>query len=164
MKKLKYVVLLIYLALVGVFFYFTLRRGEESARESSFVADIVLKVLRFVTFKRIEFDYDIIHHITRKLVGHYGYNVLIGLFGFLTIYLFKKQHGNICLVISIVLGLVIAISGELLQYIPASRGPSIVDAMINFGGEVSGILISLLLFSWYKPILLPTPWRVSLLR
>ena len=140
MKKLKYVVLLVYLALVGVFFYFTLRSGEESARESSFVTDIFLKILRFVTYKRIEFDYDIIHHITRKLVGHYGYNVLIGIFGFLTIYLFKKQHGNICLVISIVLGVIIAISGELLQYIPMNRGPSYIDALFNFLGELTGIL------------------------
>ena len=139
-KATKYVFLSIYIVLIFVFFFFTLRSGEKSTKDSSITTNIVLGVLRFFTFKKVEFDYEIIHHITRKLVGHYGYNVIIGLFGFLTIFSFKGI-GKYSLIISLALGLIIALSGELLQYIPANRGPSMVDALINFLGEVTGTLL-----------------------
>ena len=139
----KYLVLALYIILVGIFFFFTLRSGEESAQESSIMADALYKLLRFITFKKVDFDYDIIHHITRKLVGHYGYNVFIGLTGYLAFYLLisKNDGGKIALVISSGLGLIIAGLGELLQYIPDSRGPSFVDGVFNFLGEVTGILL-----------------------
>ena len=139
-KATKYIFLSIYIALIFVFYFFTLRSGEESTKDSSFTTNIVLAILRFFTFKKVEFDYDLIHHITRKMVGHYGYNLIIGLFGFLTVFIFKGI-GKYTLIISLVLGLVIAALGELLQYIPANRGPSLVDALINFMGEVTGTLL-----------------------
>ena len=141
-KVIQYIFLVLYIILVGVFYFFTLRNGNESAKESSIVADMFLGILKFFTFDKVEFDYEVIHHITRKLVGHYGYNLLIGIVSLIMIYNFKGI-GKISLLISLILGLFVSISGELLQYLPASRGPSFGDAMINFGGEVSGILISL---------------------
>ena len=142
MKKnlIKYIILALYIILIGIFYFFTLKTGDESAKESSFVTDVIIKLLRFITFKRVSFDYDIIHHITRKLVGHYGYNVLIGIMGFLAMFLMKDK-GNFALVISASLGLVVAIIGELLQFIPAGRGPSLIDALFNFLGELTGVLL-----------------------
>lgn len=139
-KATKYIFLSIYITLIFVFYFFTLRDGDESLKDSSFTTNTVLWILRFFTFKRIEFDYDVIHHITRKLVGHYGYNLIIGLFGYLTIFSFKGI-GKYTLIISLALGLIIALLGELLQYIPANRGPNMVDALINFMGEVTGTLL-----------------------
>ncbi len=141
-KIIKYITLSLYILLVAIFYFFTLRNGNESTKDSSIVTDIFLSVLKFFTFGKVEFDYESIHHITRKLVGHYGYNLLIGIVSLIMIYNFRGI-GKISLLICLFLGLFVGISGELLQYIPASRGPSFVDAMINFGGEVSGILISL---------------------
>ena len=141
-KIIKYITLSLYILLVAIFYFFTLRNGNESTKDSSIVTDIFLSVLKFFTFGKVEFDYESIHHITRKLVGHYGYNLLIGIVSLIMIYNFRGI-GKISLLICLFLGLFVGISGESLQYIPASRGPSFVDAMINFGGEVSGILISL---------------------
>ena len=143
-KVIQYIFLVLYIILVGVFYFFTLRNGNESTKDSSIVTDIFLSVLKFFTFGKVEFDYESIHHITRKLVGHYGYNLLIGIISLIMINSFRGI-GKISLIICLFLGLFVGISGELLQYIPASRGPNFVDAMINFGGEVSGILICLLL-------------------
>ena len=142
-KIIKYIFLSLYIILVGVFYFFTLRSGNESTKDSSLVTDMFLAILNFFTAHKVEFDYEVVHHLTRKLVGHYGYNLLIGLVCLIMMYNFKGI-GKISLLISLALGLFVALSGELLQYIPASRGPSIVDAMINFAGEVSGILISFL--------------------
>ncbi|MBO4667514.1 MAG: VanZ family protein [Bacilli bacterium] len=139
-KSTKYIFLTIYLILILIFYFFTLRSGDESSKDSSITANIVLAILKFFAFHKIEFDYEIIHHITRKMVGHYGYNLIIGLFGFLTVYSFRGI-GNYTLIISIFLGLVIAISGELLQFIPANRAPSVVDMLINFFGEATGVLL-----------------------
>ena len=83
-KSNKIIFLTIYLILILIFYFFTLRSGDESSKDSSITANIVLAILKFFTFHKIEFDYEIIHHITRKMVGHYGYNLIIGLFGFLT--------------------------------------------------------------------------------
>ena len=140
----KYIFLSIYIILVGIFYFFTLKSGEQSSKESGFVTDVFLGILRFFTFNKVEFDYDTLHLITRKLVGHYGYNLIIGLFGYLTIYSFKGIGKN-TLLISLIMGLFVAVSGELLQYIPANRGPNFIDMMINYGGEVSGILLVLLI-------------------
>ena len=139
-KTSKYIFLSIYLILILIFYFFTLRSGEESIKDSSLTTNIVLGVLRSFTFNKVKFDYEIIHHITRKMIGHYGYNLIIGLFGFLTVYSFKGI-GKYSLIISLVLGLVIAVSGELLQYIPANRGPGPIDMLINYFGEVTGILL-----------------------
>lgn len=143
-KIIKYTLLSIYILLVIVFYIFTLSSGAKSAKESSFVTDVLLWFLRLITFRKVEFDYDVLHRITRKLVGHYGYNLLLGLMGTITIYSFKGL-GKITLIICGALGLFIAVSGELLQFIPANRGPSFVDMLINFAGEVTGILLSVLI-------------------
>ena len=149
-RKTKYLLLAIYLVLVGIFYFFTLSNGIKSAKESSFVTDVFLWILRLITFNKVEFNYDVLHQITRKLVVHYGYNLIIGVSCYFAIYGFKGI-GKITLIISILCGLFVAVSGELLQYIPASRGPSFGDAMINFAGEVTGILISfLILYLVYK--------------
>ena len=139
-NKTRYIALGIYLILVGIFYFFTLRSGSESVKESSFVTNVVLSILKFFTFHKVEFDYEVIHLLTRKLIGHFGFNLIIGLSCYYMMYSFKGI-GKITLIISGILGLVVAYSGELLQYIPANRGPSFIDALINFSGEICGIFI-----------------------
>ena len=143
-SKTKYVALIIYIILVGVFYFFTLSDGAKSSKESRFVTDVLLWFLRLITLKKVQFDYEVLHHITRKLVGHFGYNLILGVTGYFAVYGFKGL-GKIALIISLLLGLFIASTGELLQFIPANRGPSFVDIMINFSGEVVGIVTTFLI-------------------
>ncbi len=143
-NKTRYIALAVYLILVGIFYFFTLRSGIKSEKESSLVTDVFISILRFFTFHKVEFDYEVMHHLTRKLVGHFGYNLIIGLAGYFMMYSFKGL-GKITLIISIILGLFVAYSSELMQYIPASRGPSFLDGTINFSGELCGIFIMLVI-------------------
>ena len=135
----KYIVLATYILLVGSFFFFSLRTSEKSVKESTIATDAVEVIGEAVTFKQVEFDYDTLYYLTRKMIGHYGYNALMGLFCFLVIYMFKKR-GNFALAISLIIGVVIAIAGELLQFIPEGRVPDSLDAVFNILGEVAGLL------------------------
>ena len=136
----KWIFLGIYLILVGIYYFLTLRNSEDSTKDSSIIANILMWILKVITLQKVEFNYEIIHHITRKLVGHYGYNLILGLFGFLAIYN-VKSIGNNALIINLLIGLFIAATSELLQFIPANRAPSYVDILINYMGEVTGILL-----------------------
>lgn len=147
-SKIKYIFLCLYVISILVFFYFTLQSGDASGEQSSIVTNTIIKLLKLLN-NNWEFEYQSTHNVVRKLVGHYGYSILLGFLGFLTVLSFRGR-GKITLIITLVLGLFLSASSELLQFLPSSRGPSLIDVIINFFGEETGILIGLILSSLKK--------------
>lgn len=145
----KYIFLFLYIISVIIFYVLALQNGDNSASESGRVTAVIIKILTFFTGGKKEFDFDTTHNIVRKLVGHYGYSVLMGFLGYMTIYCYKGG-GKITLVIALLLGLFISITSELIQFIPDNRGPGIIDMMIDFAGEETGILVALILMAFVK--------------
>jgi uncharacterized protein YjdB len=71
----------------------------------------------------------------RKALGHVGLFFINGIFGYLTIiYFIKNKKNHILLFISLGIGALLSSTAEILQFIPAGRGPMIEDVIMNFIG------------------------------
>lgn len=134
---------LLYILAVSYFLYMNLSNSDKSQEQSSVVTDTVIDVI--TTFDEDwNYQYDNVHSVVRKLFGHYGYSLMMGVLGFLTLYFFKIRLKNI-FIINLILGLFISSIAELFQMIPEGRGPSYVDVLINYSGYISGLLLIFLI-------------------
>ena len=89
-----------------------------------------------------------IYLFVRKGIGHIGLNFLNGILGFLTFYTFavtnKKRD---YLILTFVVGFVLAFIFEGLQYFAPGRSPTFVDVVYNFMGYSSAQLLMVSLVS-----------------
>ena len=82
----------------------------------------------------------------RKQVGHFGMFAVLGVFGLLSLGYFIKKPVYKSIIVTLA-GLVVAAASELLQ-LPAftkSRGTSITDILIDFGGYALGAAFALIM-------------------
>ena len=140
MKITRIVFLIIYFALFTYHCLSSLQSASESSELSMGITEIVVKIIE--SFKQEVKDVDKLHSIVRKVIGHFAYFGLIGLFGFLTYYFFTESL-KYTLIFTAISGALMALESELLQFFASERGPSIVDALIDYSGYV---LASLALF------------------
>lgn len=113
MKLRKYIFLFLYIISVIIFYLLAFQNGTKSANESSKITEIIIKILTFFTGGKVEFSFNKIHILVRKGIGHFGYSMIMGIFGYLAFY-YNKYRGNIALVIALSLGLFISITSELI--------------------------------------------------
>ena len=161
-SKYKIVSIILFLIYIGLFIGFVSMALEDSAKStdtSSVVAEVVVEVVEAVTPSDYVVNEEKVHLFTRKLIGHFGYNMVMGAILMLAIYfLFKKDKEedfkikylfNFA-IISFITSIVIAVLSELLQLIPSGRSCSFTDMAIDYGGAVLGIIVSLviLLIIW----------------
>ena len=140
-KKIGIIFCVCYFTAVFFFYFMTLQSGNDSSEQSSFVTDIFINIiLRFNNDWK--FDYNTVHNIIRKLVGHFGYSAFMGILGFLSWYFLRLKISESVL-INLIVGLFIASTSELLQLIPKDRGPSFGDLFINYTGYFFGVIIIL---------------------
>ena len=154
-KILSIVFMVIYLTLLFFFVRMGLENSEQSTETSSQVVEVVTEVVEKVTPDDYVVDKDKVSFLTRKIIGHFGYNVIMGVFLLLAIYAFfydkcdkaqyKKYSFKLFLIV-ITFSLVIAIISELIQLIPAGRSCEIKDMAIDYSGAVLGSLLSMLGF------------------
>lgn len=145
-KTLGYIFLGIYSVFLIIFLVLALLPGESSASQSSFITDIVMKVIHFISFNKWNPDYETTHIVVRKLFGHFSYCAVMGVFLIIWIKcLITKEKllkiGKIHLITSLIISAIVALTSELLQLIPVGRGCSIVDIGIDFAGHIMGISI-----------------------
>lgn len=126
---------------IGVLFFFimSLQNGDDSSNKSSFLTDIVIKLIKIFN-KNLEIKYQLIHLIVRKVIGHFGYSCFLGVLGFLSWYFLRLKIQESVL-INLIVGLFIASISELLQLIPNDRGPSFGDIFINYAGYFFGVIL-----------------------
>ena len=89
-------------------------------------------------------------YVIRKLVGHFGAFVFLGLFASITYFCFIQRSKLLALLITIGAGIIVAAGSELLQFIPSGRCPAFKDVLIDMAGYmVSTITLSLILYLPY---------------
>lgn len=139
-KTIKYILLFIYLLIVGLIFYSSLENSTQSSKTSNKVTDIVINTVETITNNSVVLDHDETSHFVRKVIGHFGSFFLLGGIGVLMFYLFlgiKKK----AFIVSIVVGLLIAITAECLQLLSEGRACQVSDVFIDYGGYILSSLI-----------------------
>ena len=158
MKKrqiLKWVILVIAIAINLFILINAFITGEASAKESNMVAHTVADVVNTVkpetitpsNFDRFAFD-------IRKLVGHFGLFSVSGIFSSWALYLYVKDSkaGYFLwqLLITFGFGFVMAVTSEFAQIFVEGRTGAWADVGIDFGGYFLGVLLVFLIFLFGK--------------
>ena len=97
-------------------------------------------------------NYQSFSEFIRKSIGHFLLFLASGVFTYLTLYTFlinnKKKY--LSLIITIGVGLFIAILSEVIQHFVPTRFGSIIDVLTDFGGFILGTLITFLVIYLIK--------------
>ena len=127
---------LIYICLIIFFFKKCLETGDKSSNSSLYVARFVQSILNNLFGQHIELD-DQFLHIIRKLIGHFGFNLVLGITSIIFyINLCIKKLYTILLHYGV--GFLIAFISEfLLEGITSGRSASFNDVLIDYAGFLS---------------------------
>ncbi len=131
-KYKKYVFLIIYILITSLIFFFSLRNGEQSTGDSSFLTSLLYNVIKILKLENI-INVNSLSSIVRKLIGHFGLFFICGFFGYFTYCLFIENY-KFAIIINLIIGLLISIISELLQLIPINRSCQLSDVVIDFSG------------------------------
>jgi VanZ family protein len=133
---------ILYLILIIYFIKKSFENGETSTESSEAVANIIKNVLNKLFNANIEMT-DNYLCIIRKLVGHFGFNVVLGVVSTL-FYINLCLDKKITLLLHYIIGFVVAFSSEFLcEAFTSGRSASFYDVLIDYSGF---ILISTILF------------------
>ena len=143
-KTLKWVFLSLFILTSFAHFAFSLQRAEQSSEVSKGVTEVVVEVINDVTNSNITVEEA--GGVVRKVIGHFMWFGLIGIFGYLTFrsFFFKKYY--LTLSIGIPTGFVIALISELLQMLSSGRSCEFKDMMIDFGGYLTAFLVFIIVY------------------
>ena len=169
-RIIKYTFLTIYILIIIVLIVESLKSGEESAKISNDVTDVIVDIVENTNtdipdiivdkFIEEEINNDEIEslrtsnnfkYFIRKLFGHFGAYFILGFITFITFNIFWSNKTK-TLIWSLIFGVVFSIITELLQFIPIGRYPSVKDVVINFTGYINGTLIILVIYIVYTKI------------
>jgi len=133
---------IIYLSLIIFFIVQSCKTGVDSSRSSNVVAKIIKKVIDALFNTNIEMN-DSYLTLIRKLIGHFGFFLVLGLISIL-FYISLQIKSLYIGIIHYSIGLFLALSSEFIfEANSAGRGPSIYDSLIDILGF---ILISTVIF------------------
>lgn len=143
-KTLKWVFLSLFILTSLAHFAFSLQRAEESSEVSKGVTEVVVEVINDVTNSNITVEEA--GGVVRKVIGHFMWFGLIGIFGYLTFrsFFFKKYY--LTLATGIPTGFVIALISELLQMLSSGRSCEFKDMMIDLGGYLTAFLVFIIVY------------------
>lgn len=157
-KILSIIFIVIYLALLVYFVIMGLEDNQKSTETSGVVVEVVTEVIETVTPPDYVVNKEKVSLLTRKIVGHFGYNVLMGIFLLLAcvcFFIVKIDYNKYlkylikCFLLTLVITFSIAIISELIQLIPSGRSCEVKDMLIDFSGGVLGLILSSLGFLIY---------------
>ena len=138
-KKKNVLYLILYILSILVVYFSSLQSGHVSADESSWITNFFFQFITSLDCLKIDIDYDVLHSIVRKVLGHYGWFFVIGVFGALTFISFMNHKKRVW--ITLVIGAFVAITAELMQFFAVNRGPMASDMLINFSGYFTSTLL-----------------------
>lgn len=148
--KINIVRIIIIILLLGTFyiiFSFSSQNGEESGNLSGKIAKFAVKQL---PIQKTEKSLKRTEAVIRK-IAHFSIYTLVGflLMSFVSTYAIKE---NKRMIISLIVGILYAISDEIHQSFIPNRSCQLTDVMIDSMGVLLGILILLTLFEIHKKI------------
>lgn len=128
--------------------------GAQSASKSNFVSDAIANTVnnisQAITKKPKITNLDEFRAFVRKLVGHYGAFLIMGIFAALTgmLYYVKKEWKIYWIKVIIIIGygFIFACITELIQLITPGRAGMMKDVLIDFLGYMTSVLIVLIIF------------------
>ncbi len=149
MKKSKILIIIISgILYIGLMIFFTtkcLETGEQSSESSGKVATLIQKVLNTLFNANIEIN-DNYLRIIRKLIGHFGFFVVLGITS-IVFYLNLPFKLNIRIILHYVIAFLFAFTTEfLLEGNTDGRTASMNDVFIDYSGFISISTIILLIY------------------
>lgn len=150
MKKcIKYIFLILYLVVISIIFMSSLETGKESSEDSTEVTTVIVDEVKKITDDQVQLDFDTTHFYVRKIIGHFGSFMLCSVLGLLCFYFFTLKNKK-AVIISISIGLIVAVVSELLQLLSEGRSCEIRDMLIDYGGYLFGTIFTLLIICLIK--------------
>ena len=122
--------------------------GGDSTSQSSWVVSLLQNIINTFSKDAInESNITLFTHVVRKLIGHFGLFALDGLITSIFIYFTFKNKLNILVLmgISLVFGLLIAISTEVIQHFIPGRSGEALDVLIDYSGYFLFAIYTLLI-------------------
>lgn len=134
-------------------FMFSNQTGEESGSLSEIVTRTIIDLLPNTKNKSEEIKSELVEKvqpIIRKL-AHFSMYTLVGIFSmtFVSTYSLKTKNR---FSISILIGIIYAITDELHQKFSPDRSPAILDVVIDTAGTAFGTILVFFAISLYKRI------------
>ena len=151
---LRMILILLLLCTFFIIFGFSSQDGETSGGLSRSITNKILQLSsKYNNLEQEEKDQ--VFYRTEKIIrkiAHFSIYTLVGLLlmGLLSTYKIKE---NCRMILSIVLGMIYAISDEIHQGFSPGRSPRIADVYIDTLGVILGILVILLFIKIYERIL-----------
>ena len=155
-KILFYIFLSIAIAINALIIVESAIGGEGSAAQSISVSESIAEAIENI-FPNAGIDHIAFHSAIRKIIGHFLLFGFSGIFTCLTFlmndFIFNKfKHFNSLFILSI--GLIVALTSELIQYFTPGRVGALFDIFIDFSGYLlfSGLtyLITYLIYKKHK--------------
>jgi len=126
-----------YIALIFLFCYMCLQSGGDSSNTSKVIAEGIADAQETITGKEVVVDDEYIM-ITRKILGHFGYFMVLGIVSallYLSLYTLKPFYR---ISIHYVSGIFFALVSEfMLEASADGRAPSFKDVLIDSLGFIS---------------------------
>ncbi len=131
---------LIYIFLIFYSFYHSLKNGESSSNDSQKFSNFIKNTFSVFNFNQI--NNDVFNIIVRKLFGHFGLFLLIGIFGLISYFLIFAKI-KLSIIVNLIIGFIVSVLAEILQLFTTGRNYSFTDIIINFLGVLLGTLFAL---------------------
>lgn len=138
MKVCKIVFSIIYILLIVFCFFNSLQSANVSSEMSGGITNYIVIFIEKI-LSNDNLDYNIIHKVVRKVIGHYLYHVVVGVIGII-VYLLFLNNNKKAFIVAIIVSLMLSIISELLQLFAEGRSFSAVDILINYSGFLTGIV------------------------
>ena len=136
----KYISLILYIFLISFNFYQSVQTSQVSSNMSSSFTDFIVE--NFPPVNHIAQKTQDFPTLVRKFFGHYGIFTLIGFFGTI-FYLLTFSKPKIFSIITIISGIIVSITSEILQYFSVGRSSEFTDMLLDFNGFLTGVFIVL---------------------
>lgn len=141
--------MILYVVTIVLLISFSIETGKESVQTSSGVTNVVGSVVDTIAPDKVNTKKPEFISLVRKIVGHFGLFAVNAFFGLAGLYLlFSKKWFN--LVITIAIGITLAIITEILQLHTEGRNYSIKDMLINSTGCIFGLGVAYLTIHIYN--------------
>ncbi len=141
-RSVLYLFLCLYIIGILLIFASSLQTGAVSGGSSQKLTTFIKNLLEWLTFHKWQINVDVLHLLVRKLIGHYGSFLFIGLCGYIVyaLIIIKLKRA---LFVSMSVGFIISMIAEILQLFSDGRSAQISDMIIDYLGYLSGTLIGL---------------------
>ncbi len=138
MKAYKILFSIIYILLILFCFFNSLQSANASSEMSGGITNYIVIFIKKILLNG-NLDYNIIHKLVRKVIGHYLYHVIVGVVGII-VYLLFLNNNRKAFIVAIMISLLLSIISELLQLFVEGRSFGVIDILINYSGFLTGIV------------------------